>query len=245
MFLGPFFLGQLFGKSANILYSRRGLYQVMGSSTSSHAVSESAARVAEARAGLKEAQREAERHSAVARAALSEAAALRKERDQITMLAAAGAVGSAAVAAALAAVLVRRRQAALLAEAAQSIVDLRLRGESNLARAKRFASEPLGRSLLPVLDNLDSLVESTPAGADAAGAELTRQSLQEAIRAHNIERLQPSPGDTFDPDTMEAMYTTAGSAKGTVAAVLRPGYALHGERLLRAAQVGVGTDGDS
>ena len=43
--------------------------------------------------------------------------------------------------------------------------------------------------------------------------------------------------------TMEALYTVpvaADASTGLVEDIMRPGYVLHGERVLRAAQVGVG-----
>ena len=48
-------------------------------------------------------------------------------------------------------------------------------------------------------------------------------------------------GDVFDVAHMEAMLTVpVAGTPGNVETVLRPGYILQGDRILRAAQVGVG-----
>lgn len=177
-------------------------------------------------------------HAAVASAALARCAALQAERESWLQYAAAAAVASAVAGAAVATVLTRHRQSGVLAEAARSIVDLRTRGARSAAAAERYAPEKLGKSLVPALDALDALVES---GGDAQGAQLTRDSLHDALRAHGIERLEPPAGVAFDVATMEGMYTVAAAPSGEVAATVRPGWLLHGgERVLRAAQVGVG-----
>ena len=78
---------------------------------------------------------------------------------------------------------------------------------------------------------------------DAEGTRLTRSTLLAALREHGVEPLSPAVGETFDPDLMEAMFAVPvadGAATGKVESVLRPGYLMH-ERVLRAAQVGVGT----
>ena len=119
------------------------------------------------------------------------------------------------------------------------MVDVRRRGAAELAKAERYGCEGLARSLVPALDAMDAL---TAAADDAEGARLTQNSLLDALRSHGISRVSPEVGETFDVDTMEAMYTVPTSEVeqgGTVADVLRSGYLLHGERLLRAAQVGV------
>ena len=79
--------------------------------------------------------------------------------------------------------------------------------------------------------------------AAAEGARLTKQALHDALRQHGIEPVAPAVGVTFDVATMEAMLTVPVEQPeqvGTVATLLRPGWLMHGERVLRAAQVGVG-----
>lgn len=122
------------------------------------------------------------------------------------------------------------------------MVDLRRRGAAELANSQRFGGEALARSLVPALDAMDSL-EAASSGDDTEGARLTRAALLDALRQHKIERIAPELGDKFEVDTMEAMLTVPVAETdrvGTVATLMRPGYVMHGERVLRAAQVGVG-----
>ena len=63
-----------------------------------------------------------------------------------------------------------------------------------------------------------------------------------ALQAQSIERVEPEEGTAFDPHVHEAMFTVKaedGADANVISSVFRPGYVLHGERILRAAQVGV------
>jgi len=86
---------------------------------------------------------------------------------------------------------------------------------------------------------MDALCEA--GGGDEEGSRLTRSAFHDALRKSGIDRVEPSVGEPFDVATMEAMFTVPveGSA-GNVESIVRAGYMMHGERLLRAAQVGVG-----
>jgi len=57
---------------------------------------------------------------------------------------------------------------------------------------------------------------------------------------HGIQKIQPSPGEPFDPHRHQALFEVEGGdfPPGTVAEILLPGYAYH-ERLLGPALVGV------
>lgn len=203
--------------------------------------SSSAANLAE----LREARAERDRHRSIASLALQEAALLREEHEQLALYVPVGAACVAAASAAVTFLAVRRRQANVLAEAKQMIVDLKSRNASELSKAQRFAAEPLAKSLVPSLDNLDAMCD-----ADASeGALLTRTALHAALREHGIEPVAPEVGGTFDPMRHEAMYTQptepGGPKAGEVASVFRPGYVLHGERVLRAAQVGVAAEAEA
>lgn len=139
----------------------------------------------------------------------------------------------------------RRSQAATLAHVSQEMVDLRRRGASELAKAERFAAFKLAKDLVPALDAMDALVaDAAPGSATAEGANLTRRTLRDALASHGVSRVEPAIGEPFDVAVMEAMLTVPSAdpaTTGTVQTVLRPGYVLHGgERVLRAAQVGVG-----
>lgn len=160
---------------------------------------------------LSDARAEASRARAEASLARGEASrchceleSLQQCQEQTFMTTVGVSLSAAAVAAATAAsitvVVMRRRQTAVLAEAAQNIVDLRRRGAANLQKAERFGHERLAKSLLPVLDSMDALVAS---GGDAEGAGLTRDALHSALRSHDIEQVMPIKGAAFDVSAME------------------------------------------
>jgi molecular chaperone GrpE len=200
--------------------------------------------LSEAKARAKRSESDAVRYRMLADSSWAEAEALRQEKEQIVWFGVAGAVGSAAVAAALGAAVaaanMRRRNVAALSEAAQEMVDVRRRAAFELDRAKQYGGEKLARTLVPALDALDALCEA--GGGDPEGANLTRRSMHDALRANGVERCEPAVGDKFDVSMMEAVFTVPvaeGQATGNVEEVFRPGYLLH-ERVLRAAQVGVG-----
>jgi molecular chaperone GrpE len=117
--------------------------------------------------------------------------------------------------------------------------------------AVRFATSGLAKDLLPAVDNLRRAIESVaPEHADAllqsllAGVAATERALLDALEKHGISRINPMPGEPFDPNRHQAISVVDGSPhpSGTVAEVLQPGYQLH-ERLLRPAIVSVSRRG--
>ena len=123
--------------------------------------------------------------------------------------------------------------------------NFRRRSEREREDAVRFAAAQLVRDLLPAADSLSRALENVPPGDDAlqsllAGVALTERTLRDAFVKHGIEKIQPMPGEPFDPHRHQALFEVEGSdcPAGTVAEILLPGYAYH-ERLLRPALVGV------
>ena len=111
--------------------------------------------------------------------------------------------------------------------------------------AVRFAAAQLVKDLLPAADSLSRALENMPPGDDAlqnllAGVALTERALRDAFEKHGIQKIQPAPGEPFDPHRHQALFEVEGGdyPAGTVAEILLPGYAYH-ERLLRPALVGV------
>ena len=168
---------------------------------------------------------------------------------------------AAAAAGALAGRAAQKASATAIARLSQEMVDLRRRGATELEKAEKFGSAKLAKSLIPALDAMDALCASTSAregkggggggggepSADDEGKLLTRAALHDALRSNGIEVVAPVLGDKFDVASMEAMMTVPvaeGKPPGFVEALLRPGYVMHGERVLRAAQVGVGAAGE-
>jgi molecular chaperone GrpE len=97
--------------------------------------------------------------------------------------------------------------------------------------------------LLPLLDDLDRALDQLPpelaAHPWARGVLLGRSGLAAALRDLGVERIG-TEGEPFDPAWHEAQFFEQRPhvAAPTVGAVIRPGYRI-GQRLLRAAQVGV------
>jgi molecular chaperone GrpE len=123
--------------------------------------------------------------------------------------------------------------------------NFRRRAEREREDAVKFAASQLVKDLLPTADSLSRALENVPPGDGAlpsllAGVAATERALRDAFLKHGIEKIQPAPGEPFDPHRHQALFEVEGSdcPAGTVAEILLPGYAYH-ERLLRPALVGV------
>jgi len=110
------------------------------------------------------------------------------------------------------------------------------------AEALRYATEPLVRDLLPVIDNLERAVDHAPAsdsGASVAeGVRLVLKSALDVLERHGVKRIEAS--GPFDPARHEAMAQVPHAAlpPNQVVQQFEPGYELNG-RLIRAAKVSV------
>jgi molecular chaperone GrpE len=117
------------------------------------------------------------------------------------------------------------------------------RTEKRYREALEFASEPLLRELLPVLDNLERAVshgrENGPAGFDALleGLGNVIQQFTDVLRRHGAEPVS-AKGEKFDPAVHEALAHVPGDEDGRVRDVYEKGFTLKG-RLLRPAKVTV------
>jgi len=125
----------------------------------------------------------------------------------------------------------------------------RKRIERDREEALRFAASAIARDLLATADNLRRAIESVPEEQVAqdelvrsllAGVAAVERGLLEALEKHGISRIEPAPGEPFDPHRHQAVFEVenSGVPPGTVAQVLQPGY-VHHDRLLRPAMVGV------
>jgi molecular chaperone GrpE len=114
--------------------------------------------------------------------------------------------------------------------------NLRRRAAREREDAVRFAASGFARDLLPVADNLRRAIDSMPiefAATDqwaqdvAAGIIAAEKALLDAFELHGIARIDPLPGEPFDPHRHQAMFevTTSALPADTVAQVLQPGYA--------------------
>ena len=112
--------------------------------------------------------------------------------------------------------------------------------------AEIYGGTKLARDLLSVLDNLTRALESVDdemkekQNAFLEGIELTKKELLNTFSNHEINELTPNEGEKFDPKFHQAMFEGPhpNIEKGNIIQVMANGFTI-GERLLRAAQVGV------
>lgn len=120
--------------------------------------------------------------------------------------------------------------------------NVRKRTEKRFRESLEYATEPLLRDLLPVLDNLERAVEHAgEASADGLGGMLDGlghviRQFQDALGRHGVEAVRAA-GD-FDPGIHEALAAVPGEVDNQVGQVCEKGYTLKG-RLLRPARVTV------
>ncbi len=109
------------------------------------------------------------------------------------------------------------------------------------AEAMRFASEPLIRELLPVVDNLERAVEHGNGNGKSVleGVQLVLRALLGILERHGVKRID-AVGEPFDPTRHEAMaqVESAEIEPNRVIEQHHTGYLLH-DRLLRPALVTV------
>lgn len=121
----------------------------------------------------------------------------------------------------------------------------RRRAEREVNDARAYAITKFARDLFGVADNLARALEHAP--KDAAdpltrnltiGLEMTQKELLAAFERNNLKRIEPAPGEKFDPHQHQAMMeqTSEAVAPGGVIQVLQAGYDLFG-RNLRPAMV--------
>ena len=112
--------------------------------------------------------------------------------------------------------------------------------------AEIYGGTKLARDLLSVLDNLNRALESVDdemmekQNAFLEGIELTKKELLNTFSNHEINELAPEEGEKFDPKFHQAMFEGPHPKidKGDIIQVMANGFTI-GDRLLRAAQVGV------
>lgn len=115
--------------------------------------------------------------------------------------------------------------------------------------ARNFAIKSFAKSLLEVSDNLQRALQSVDESeleknqalsSLHEGIKMTNDGLTKAFQSNGVTKYCEEPGDTFDPETMNALmeYPDPSKEAGTVGQVIKVGFMLN-ERVLRPAEVGV------
>jgi len=122
----------------------------------------------------------------------------------------------------------------------------RKRGERNRRDAEIYGGSKLAKEMLSVYDNMTRALEAVDEGhreqakALIDGIELTQRELLSVFERHHIKPILPLVGDKFDPQIHEALFEAPAPdiKAGHIIQVMNQGFMI-GDRLLRAAQVGV------
>jgi len=113
------------------------------------------------------------------------------------------------------------------------------RQKERLREEKQRATEDLVERLLDVRDNLQRALEQDEDADIRDGVESTLRQFDQKLERENVERVEPEPGDSVDPQRHEALATVAADQPAdTIAGVHRPGYEMAG-KIIRPAQVTV------
>jgi len=119
--------------------------------------------------------------------------------------------------------------------------NLRNRTSREIADERRYATLPVMRELLPVIDNIDRAIEAAQKAGEPEnlleGFRLVRQQLVTILDHHHCERIE-ADGQPFDPHFHEAILQQPSPdvPAGNVSLVTQTGYRMH-DRVVRPAQV--------
>ena len=135
--------------------------------------------------------------------------------------------------------LAEARGRALRAQA--ELENFRKRIRRDMEEERRYASLPLIRDLLPVIDNLDRALSAVEADNDASGlregVQMVARQLQAVLEQHDCQVID-AIGLSFDPMCHEAIAEQPSDEHpaGTVMEVAQVGYRIH-DRVIRPTQV--------
>ena len=119
--------------------------------------------------------------------------------------------------------------------------NFRKRTERDRSEERRYAALEVSRGVLPAVDNLERALTADAGLEDLrAGVELTLHQIQDVLSRVGVQRVEASPGTTFDPSVHEAVtrQEDPDATEPTVASELQVGYTMY-DRLLRPAMVAV------
>jgi len=133
-----------------------------------------------------------------------------------------------------------------LLRTAAEVQNARRRAEKDVKDARQYAISGFAGDVLNVADNLSRALQVAqteslegPAKTLVDGVALTEKTLLSTLERHGVKRVDPAPGDAFDPNLHQATTQIPSEHRsGTIAASFAPGYVIGG-RTLRAAMVAV------
>ena len=121
------------------------------------------------------------------------------------------------------------------------VANARRRAEEEIAKSRKFAVEGFAENLLPVLDSLEAGIAVKDASIETMreGTQLTLNQLLAALERSKVIAIAPAAGEKFDPNLHQAIsMVPAEQEANTVVTVLQKGYTI-ADRILRPALVTV------
>ena len=133
-----------------------------------------------------------------------------------------------------------------LLRTAAEVQNARRRSERDIKDARQYAVSGFAGDVLSVADNLSRALQVAqaealegPAKTLVDGVALTEKTLLSTLERHGVKRVEPEPGEAFDPNRHQATAQIPSEhAVGSIAVSFAPGYVI-GDRILRAAMVAV------
>lgn len=127
-----------------------------------------------------------------------------------------------------------------LARVQADFENYRKRVDQEKQEARQEARAELVEVLAGVLDDVSRALQADPDENVRKGLELLTRGVEDELDSLGAARVEPEPGEAFDPDRHEALLTEATDEQppDTVLELLQPGFALD-DRLVRAARVKV------
>lgn len=119
----------------------------------------------------------------------------------------------------------------------------RRRVQKDSEAAAKYRSQSLVNDLLPVLDNFERALETSPTTEETKtllkGVEMVFRMFKQALESEGVKEINPE-GETFDPNFHQAVIQEASDSheSGTVIQTLQKGYQLK-DRIIRPAMVKV------
>lgn len=123
------------------------------------------------------------------------------------------------------------------------------RASVNEREAANQARTGVVQQVLTVMDHFDLALAQDTQGASAeqilGGVKVIRDELFKVLQTFGVSRIEPKPGDEFDPNIHEAMIRQPSDdvPPGRIVSLLSVGYKL-GDRVVRPAKVAVAPEAE-